>query len=82
MRRVAVSFVFVACWVTCLLAPVAAQSPSEGSEGDLHDCDDFEYQEDAQRVYDLDPSDPYGLDADNDGIACEDRPDRPTSAEA
>ncbi|HEY3504993.1 MAG TPA: excalibur calcium-binding domain-containing protein [Actinocatenispora sp.] len=43
------------------------------------DCKDFKYQEDAQKVYDQDPSDPNGLDRDNDGIACEDNPHRPTA---
>jgi micrococcal nuclease len=43
------------------------------------DCPDFQYQEDAQRVYDRDPSDPYRLDADGDGIACEELPHRPNS---
>ena len=39
--------------------------------GDL-DCSHFEYQEDAQAVYDRDPSDPHGLEGnDQDGIACE-----------
>jgi hypothetical protein len=60
----------------CTLAPAWAQSLQEG---DLYDCDDFTYQEDAQRVYDRDPSDPYGLDADDDGIACEDLLHRPNS---
>ena len=35
-------------------------------------CDDFATQEEAQAEFDSDPSDPNGLDADNDGIACED----------
>jgi excalibur calcium-binding domain-containing protein len=35
------------------------------------DCADFATQQQAQGVYDQDPSDPNGLDADNDGIACE-----------
>jgi hypothetical protein len=52
MRRVAVSIAVVACWVMCLVAPVGAQSPQEG---DLFDCEDFTYQEDAQKVYDRDP---------------------------
>lgn len=44
------------------------------------DCSDFTYQEDAQAVYDADPSDPNGLDGDdNDGIACESLPHRPDS---
>jgi hypothetical protein len=88
MRRVAVSIAVVACWVLCslLLAGVAlAQSPSEG---DLYDCDDFKYQEDAQKVFDRHPGDPYGLDGPigpasegKPGVACEDLPHRPTSAD-
>jgi hypothetical protein len=60
----------------CSLAPAWVQSPQEG---DPYDCMDFQYREDAQKVYNRDLSDPYGLDADNDGIACEDLPHRPTS---
>ena len=41
-----------------------------GGGGDL-DCADFATQEEAQAVLERDPSDPNGLDADNDGIACE-----------
>ncbi|MGW5362400.1 excalibur calcium-binding domain-containing protein [Actinopolymorpha pittospori] len=41
---------------------------------DDYNCGDFQTQEEAQRVYDQDPSDPNGLDQDNDGIACEDLP--------
>lgn len=37
-------------------------------------CDDFATQEEAQAEYDSDPSDPNNLDADDDGIACEDLP--------
>jgi hypothetical protein len=83
MRLVAVSIAVVACWVTCSLAPAWAQSPQEG---DRYDCDDFQYQEDAQEVYDRDPSDPYGLDGPigptSDGIpgkACEVLPSRADS---
>jgi hypothetical protein len=42
-----------------------------GGSDDL-DCADFATQEEAQAEYDSDPSDPNGLDADNDGEACED----------
>ena len=35
------------------------------------DCSNFITQEEAQAAYDADPSDPSGLDADSDGIACE-----------
>jgi hypothetical protein len=50
--------------------------------GDL-DCDDFDYQEDAQAVYEQDTSDPHGLDgpigegySEEQGEACEDLPNR------
>jgi hypothetical protein len=45
------------------------------AQADLYDCSDFTTQEEAQAVFDQDPSDPYGLDEDDpspdDGIACE-----------
>ena len=41
-----------------------------------YNCDDFEFQEDAQAVLDQDPSDPHNLDSDDDGIACESLPSR------
>jgi hypothetical protein len=63
-----------------LLAPAWAQSPQEG---DLYDCDDFKYQEDAQKVFDRHPGDPYGLDGPigpasegKPGVAGEDLPHR------
>jgi hypothetical protein len=40
------------------------------TQGDL-DCADFATQEEAQAVYNQDTSDPNGLDADFDGVACE-----------
>lgn len=50
------------------LTPVtAAQEPG----GDL-DCADFATQQQAQAVYDQNSSDPNNLDADDDGLACED----------
>jgi hypothetical protein len=45
-------------------------SKNSGSSRDL-DCDDFSSQAEAQATLEDDPSDPYGLDADNDGKACE-----------
>lgn len=42
-------------------------------------CDDFTYQEEAQAVFDADPSDPNRLDGDGDGTACDDLPLRPAS---
>jgi micrococcal nuclease len=57
------------------------QAPS--SEQDLYDCGDFQYQEDAQAVYEQDQSDPYGLDGPQGeastgtpGVACEELPNR------
>ena len=41
------------------------------SSSDPFDCADFATQEEAQAEYDSDPTDPSGLDADSDGIACE-----------
>jgi excalibur calcium-binding domain-containing protein len=48
-----------------------ANSPASASAKDL-DCSDFSTQAEAQE--NLLPGDPYGLDGDNDGIACEDNP--------
>ena len=39
------------------------------AQADLYDCCDFTYQEEAQAVFDQDPTDPYGLDED-DPRAC------------
>lgn len=47
------------------------QSPPSASARD-YDCADFATQEEAQEY--LLPGDPYGLDADSDGVACEDLP--------
>jgi hypothetical protein len=41
------------------------------AQEDQYDCASFGSQESAQATYDADPSDPNNLDADNDGIACE-----------
>jgi len=49
--------------VVAVIAPFA-------SAQDLYDCPDLSWEE-AQAVLAQDPSDPYGLDADNDGEACE-----------
>lgn len=68
MSRVLISaFLFVFLGFGAIAVPAAAQ-------GDLN-CDDFDTQEEAQAVFDADPSDPNGLDGnDNDGIACESLP--------
>jgi hypothetical protein len=56
-----------------------ALAPIAPAQQDL-DCADFQFQEDAQAVLDQDPSDPNNLDADHDGVACEELPHRPTAA--
>ncbi|MFD2078493.1 Excalibur calcium-binding domain-containing protein [Actinopolymorpha cephalotaxi] len=44
------------------------------ADTDKYDCEDFSTQQEAQTVLEQDRSDPYGLDRDNDGIACETLP--------
>lgn len=44
-------------------------------------CSDFDYQEDAQAVFDEDPSDPNRLDDNDDGEACESLPRRSEAEE-
>ena len=63
--------------VMLIFAPTVLAQPEE----DLYDCSDFDYQEDAQDVYDEDLSDPYGLDgprgeeySGTEGVACESLP--------
>ncbi len=51
--------------VMLVLAPTAMAQTADT------DCADYATQEQAQAVYNADPSDPNGLDADDDGIACE-----------
>jgi micrococcal nuclease len=48
-------------------------SDSRPSKRD-YDCKDFKTQREAQAVLDADPSDPYRLDRDKDGKACESLP--------
>lgn len=48
------------------------ESTAPGPE-DL-DCADFDFQEEAQAIYDQDPSDPFNLDPNGDGFACSSLP--------
>ena len=50
--------------------PQQPTAPSESEFTDL-DCVDFATQAEAQAVYNQNTSDPHGLDADFDGVACE-----------
>jgi hypothetical protein len=64
-------------WAGLLSAgPASAQAV-----GDLYDCGDFRFQEDAQAVFNAFPGDPFGLDgplgpesSGVPGLACEDLP--------
>ena len=88
MLRVVVVVLVVAAGIVARVSYEQLVDPSEPAEaqsvaeGDLYDCGDFTYQEEAQRIFDQNPSDPYGLDEDDgvdDGVPCETLPHRPTS---
>ena len=64
VRMLALIITPIALGLTFFAPGLGAQS------GDL-DCADFDTQQEAQAVFDQDPSDPNRLDADDDGIACE-----------
>jgi hypothetical protein len=70
------SFLTLLCMLGTLIFAPAALAQDE------FNCDDFATQEEAQAVYDQDPSDPHGLDADDDGIACEELPSGATVDDA
>ena len=57
----------------CVAAPPEAESAPAPGGADL-DCADFATQEEAQAELDADPSDPNGLDADGNAVACESLP--------
>lgn len=53
------------------LTPLPTRPSASGSSGGDKNCSDFPSQAAAQAELRSDPSDPHGLDADKDGIACE-----------
>jgi hypothetical protein len=61
----------LSCAVLLIALGLTAGPASSASAADL-DCADFSSQAEAQE--NLLPGDPYGLDGDSDGIACEDNP--------
>ncbi|MET9763340.1 excalibur calcium-binding protein [Streptomyces sp. NPDC006372] len=70
-RTGAIGMLFAIAAIMPLAAPAHARTD--------RDCRDFAFQEDAQAVFDADPSDPDKLDEDegpDDGIACEALPRR------
>lgn len=61
------------------MAATTVFAPAALAQTDLNCMEDFDFQEDAQAVYNQDTSDPNGLDGDDgDGIACESLPSRGT----
>jgi hypothetical protein len=71
-RRIIAAAAVLAAAASLPLAGVAVAQ-------DRYNCDDFTYQEEAQAVYERDRTDPHDLDRNNDGIACESLPKRPTA---
>ena len=69
MRRIGAHFTLFTCWAFFLLA---FEGMAVAQTADLYDCSDFDTQEEAQAQ--LLPGDPYGLDGDNDGQACDTLP--------
>jgi Excalibur calcium-binding domain len=67
-RLMGVALVFV----TVIAVGFAARTPQASAHRRDYDCDNFANQAEAEEY--LLPGDPYNLDADGDGIACEDLP--------
>lgn len=55
-------------------ADMAVDQPPSVTPPEDIDCIDFQYQEEAQQVFNRDPTDPYNLDPNNDGFACSSLP--------
>ena len=65
-----------------LVVTLVALGAPAGAQDDI-DCSDFQFQEEAQAVFDQDPSDPYGLDdGGTAGVACEGLPSIATTGPA
>src|SRR5918995_6367752 len=75
MRQTGTFFLVLTCWVFCSLA---CEGVAVAQTADLYDCSDFDTQEEAQAQ--LLPGDPYGLDGDNDGMACDTLPSGGTTS--
>jgi uncharacterized protein YqkB len=57
-----------------LVGASLTMAPRASAQADRYTCSDFRSQAAAQAAYRADPSDPHRLDADRDGIACENNP--------
>jgi LPXTG-motif cell wall-anchored protein len=60
--------------VLLILGALFVAAPAGLAQADDQNCSDFASQAEAQDHLRADPSDPDGLDGDNDGIACESLP--------
>jgi hypothetical protein len=69
MGRLSAAALFALATALCL---VAVAAPTAAAHRRDYDCSDFATQAEAEEY--LLPGDPYNLDADGDGIACEDNP--------
>ena len=65
------SFFVLLCGLAVAVFVISQTNLARAQIDDL-DCADFSSQEEAQAELESDPSDPNNLDADDDGIACED----------
>jgi predicted metalloprotease len=65
-----------ACLIWFLLPILQVGAGAIPSTRAAMDCSSFATQEDAQAVFDANPGDPFDLDADGNGIACETLPSR------
>ena len=79
LLKVAVVVLVMVAGFTARVVYEYAISPAYAQgQQDSYDCDSFRTQQEAQAIYDQDPSDPYGLDeADlrpGNGLACETLP--------
>ena len=79
LSKVAIVLLVMATGFTARVVYEYAISPAYAQgQQDSYDCESFRTQEEAQAIYDQDPSDPYGLDeADlnpGNGLACETLP--------
>lgn len=74
VASLAVSAFVASCSLVMFLSweVISEPKPAKAQTADLYDCPDFDTQPEAQRQ--LLPGDPYGLDADNDGMACDNLP--------
>src|SRR5829696_5288629 len=69
-RRVLIFLTFLVASTFACISLYADKAAAQ----DIFNCSSFATQEEAQAEFNSDPSDPHNLDADNDGIACEELP--------